>query len=231
MLTISERGEDTVKVFRNMGEAMETADLHLAGWLQDQEISISTDALQVTLRDELKTYGVSTPCSNGLDLLVNYDDIPTYNLEMNPIMEMEDLAKVALMFLTDDEFEDMEIMDAFDDNLTTIAIGEREYRIGTDDQTCDAALQAIDFSLWAFAPEFWSDYVEAQIDIDYWNRIQGDLCEEFGEILRAMVGERLDEMKQDALRLDGYGHFLATYDGEEHNVQLGRTDLFIFRTN
>lgn len=235
---------ETVKVFRNMGEALEMADEMLLAWCEDHRVKfVDFDALTTLLREELKTYSVSTPCNEELQRFmkatesengetVTYDEIPTFNLQMNPILESEDLARVALMFHTEDEFEDIEVCDN-DVLMTTLRVGNREYRVGTDDQSCDAALSTAEESLWAFSPEFWSDYTEPDtvIDIDYWQRIQGDLCEDFDGIIRALCANHLQDLIEDAVRIDGYGHFLATYDGEEHNVELGKTDLFIFRTN
>ncbi len=37
--------------------------------------------------------------------------------------------------------------------------------------------------------------------------------------------------KRDALLSDGYGHTLSSYDGEEHEEQIGADWLFIYRVN
>jgi hypothetical protein len=81
-----------------------------------------------------------------------------------------------------------------------------------------AARAAILESLWAFRSEFLRDYVPALCDDRAraaFDKMRETLCEDANELVRGMVGDRLDELVSDAIGADGRGHFLASYDGDE----------------
>jgi hypothetical protein len=58
--------------------------------------------------------------------------------------------------------------------------------------------------------------------------MQGKMCENFNEPIKAMLGHNLDSCLDDAIDTDGRGHFLSSYDNEE--IELG-DDLYAYRLN
>lgn len=105
--------------------------------------------------------------------------------------------------------------------------GER-FAYAENDEAADvAARAAILESLWAFRSEFLRDYVPALRDDKAraaFDKMRESLCEDANELVRSMVGERLDELVSDAIGADGRGHFLASYDGDE--VEEGAAYLY-----
>jgi hypothetical protein len=41
----------------------------------------------------------------------------------------------------------------------------------------------------------------------------------------------IDEFVEDAIRYDGYGHFLSPYDGEENEIEVDGATYYVYRTN
>lgn len=93
-----------------------------------------------------------------------------------------------------------------------------------DDDEADArAKEYILDSLWAFNADFLESYVPAGIDADTIRIIQ-EKHEGANDPLRAMIGDRFDELVADAIQSDGRGHFLASYDDDEiEHTHAGRT--------
>lgn len=96
--------------------------------------------------------------------------------------------------------------------------GER-FAYAENDEAADvAARAAILESLWAFRSEFLASYMPAlQNDKarKAFDSMREALCEDANDLVRSMVGDRVDEMVRDAIGCDGRGHFLSPYDGEE----------------
>jgi len=51
--------------------------------------------------------------------------------------------------------------------------------------------------------------------------------EDANDIMKALVGENIDELVNEAVSSAGRGHFLSSYDGEENESG----GFFIYRTN
>ncbi len=106
--------------------------------------------------------------------------------------------------------------------------GLGEYRVLTDGEGDEAVAEYIEESLWAFNPDFLSAYIAGgAVDADALQRLIGDSCEGANPALRALVGDRFEEVVEDAIGADGRGHFLAQYDGDE--CESG--DFFLYRVN
>ena len=105
--------------------------------------------------------------------------------------------------------------------------GER-FAYAENDEAADVAARgAILESLWAFRSEFLADYVPALGNDKAraaFDKMREALCEDANELVRSMVGDRLDELVTDAIGADGRGHFLASYDGDE--VEEGNAYLY-----
>ena len=102
-----------------------------------------------------------------------------------------------------------------------------EWLIFTDDEADKAAREDIIECLWAFRPEFLSDYMPDGVTSDIIQTMQAKLCEDAQPAFKAMLGGQVRIVVRDAMSADGRGHFLASYDGEE----IEEMDLFMFRVD
>lgn len=108
---------------------------------------------------------------------------------------------------------------------------DTEYKVLTDEEADDLAYEKIVESLWAFNAEF---IVEHSIlenkfgvkEIEAIRLVQGSLCENANDFIKALI-EDIDEFVEDAIEIDGRGHFISSYDGEE----IEQDDYYIYRIN
>lgn len=105
-----------------------------------------------------------------------------------------------------------------------------------DDATADAlAYDYITDTLWAFDASFLA--CETGLDERCFSPIAEKLCEDANPAFAAMITGTcgLASFVQSAIQAYGRGHFLASYDGEEHyvrvNVQRKRVWLYAYRNN
>jgi hypothetical protein len=94
--------------------------------------------------------------------------------------------------------------------------GQRTYLVLDPEEAEAQCADHITEALWTFRPEFLSDYMPmppAGIEA-----LQYAMHEDANDALLALVGDDLDKLIGDAIDLDDRGHFLALYDGEEHEV-------------
>ena len=90
------------------------------------------------------------------------------------------------------------------------------------DEWCAAYIEA---NLWTLSPNFLASYTE--LDAGHIEMIQTGLRERGNEVLRALVGDDMNPLTSDAMARYGRGHFLASYDGDEHEVG----DFCLYRVN
>lgn len=105
-----------------------------------------------------------------------------------------------------------------------------EMLVLSDDEATERAREYILDTLWAFNPEFLTRYIECDNEealISSLKLIQGKLCESANAVIKAMLGDKLEEVIEDAISEDGRGHFISFYDGIEHE-SLG---FYIYRIN
>lgn len=109
-----------------------------------------------------------------------------------------------------------------------------EYMVLTDEEADNEAENSIRESLWAFDTEFILEHTtayrrtSAEQDrniIFALKEMQVTLCEMANELVYAMI-EDYEQFVEDAIKVDGRGHFVSMYDGEE-NEQNG---FYIYRT-
>ena len=100
-----------------------------------------------------------------------------------------------------------------------------EYLVLTDEEADQRAEDYIRDSVWAFLPGFIADHCPRGIDAGVISIIQTK-CEDANDPILGMI-EDFDEFVNDAISVDGRGHFLSTYDGEEY----GSGEYFIYRVN
>lgn len=137
--------------------------------------------------------------------------------------------------LTDEQLEqicehfNVESDDVFDGNydhyeLKTLEIEGIEYAIAFDyDEAESAVSENIKNSVWCFTPWFIVDHISVDLLIEDIEHIQ-TRYEGSNDAILALIDD-FDEFVQDAIGLDGIGHFLAQYDSEEVEVN----DMFLYR--
>ena len=134
--------------------------------------------------------------------------------------QIESLAKWAKI-----ETEDIEELDYDHYGLKVLEIDGYEYAIGTYEDVKIAAYEYIKNSVWAFNSWFIADHTTADIDTDIIEMIQ-EKCENGNDAFLRLIDD-LDEFVDDAISADGLGHFMATYDSDEIEID----NLYLYRIN
>ena len=123
---------------------------------------------------------------------------------------------------------------SFDEYTATIClIDGREYRVLTDSEAAAEAEEYIKESLWAFNSKFLLEHMES---VEYTPEVekalqetQNKLCESANPLILAMIGgeDNIDCLTYDVIAVDGRGHYISWYDGEE----IEQDDFYIYRMN
>lgn len=113
------------------------------------------------------------------------------------------------------DYLNCEVGDIDEINDETFSHDGNEYLVLTDDEADQAAADYIRESLWFFKPLFLMCYLPDGVDEEIIRFLQEKKCEDANPSLLSMVGNRLDALIADAISLDGRGHFLASYDSHE----------------
>ena len=145
---------------------------------------------------------------------------------VNQSNDQEDFRVVALskyLELTKEETEE-NIRYASDD---TYYFGNEDYMVLTDDEADEKVAEYIKETVWAFNPSFLSCH--SGIDEDVFKLLQ-DKCESSNEAILKLIKD-FDHFVEDAVRSDGRGHFLSSYDGEENEQEHNNETYYIYRTN
>ena len=108
----------------------------------------------------------------------------------------------------------------------------QDYLVLTDEEADDWVREEIEQLVWAFTPSFLSAHT--RVSEEAIKKIQ-ELHEDANDALAEMIKD-FDEFVEDAVACDGRGHFLAGYDGVEHEVTYKsidnvETDYYIYRRN
>lgn len=94
-------------------------------------------------------------------------------------------------------------------------VDDHDYAVGTDEQATAACREYIRDSLWAFRPSFISSYTPEGVDEGVIKCLIEKKYEDANEAVARLIGDRLGDFIDDAIKSDGRGHFLAGYDGNE----------------
>lgn len=114
-------------------------------------------------------------------------------------------------------------------NGSEFEVGTRSYLVLTDREATAKTREHILETLWAFRPEFLQNYTAKGVDADILRRLQ-ERYEDSNEAILKLVTQK-NALISDAIGADGRGHFLSSYDGEEHEVTHNKTIYYIYRTN
>jgi len=101
--------------------------------------------------------------------------------------------------------------------------GNEEYMVLTDAEAQDKVFEYIKETAWAFTPSFLSCH--SMIDEKVFEKLQ-ESCETANDAILALIKD-FNRFVEDAVYTDGRGHFLASYDHEEHE----QGDFYLYRTN
>lgn len=125
--------------------------------------------------------------------------------------------------LSVDEIDDIQFMeDESGNEPEEFTWGEDSYLVLTDEEASEKCEEYIKDNLWSFKATFLQEYVS--LDKKSLNNIL-ELCENANPIIEKLIGEKLDEFVESAIKYDGRGHFLSPYDGEEHEED----EYFIYK--
>lgn len=137
-------------------------------------------------------------------------------------------ALAAHLNITPDTEEGETLEDLIEESSYTSNEYEAEgntYLVLTDEEADEAVAQYVRETLWAFNASFLAD--NTGLPEEVFTAMQ-DRCEGANETFLKLVEDcgNMDELVSDAISIDGRGHFLAQYDGEEHEEH----GYYIFRT-
>ena len=98
-----------------------------------------------------------------------------------------------------------------------------EYAIARDDEEAEEACKEyIKQSVWAFNASFLASHISA-LEAEDVERLRGDTCESCNDALLKLIDD-FDTFVEDAMSVDGMGHFLSQYDGDV--IEQGEFRLF-----
>ena len=97
----------------------------------------------------------------------------------------------------------------------------------TDEEADEAVREDIEEMVWAFNASFLQAHTG--VDANAIEKIQ-EMCEDANEPLTAMIKD-FDYFVEDAVKCDGRGHFIASYDHEENCITFNGITYYIYRRN
>jgi hypothetical protein len=111
-------------------------------------------------------------------------------------------------------------------------IDSEDCLVYTDEEADEAVREYIEEMVWAFNASFLQAHTG--VDADAIKKIQ-EMSEGANEPLKAMIKD-FDHFVEDAVKCDGRGHFLASYDHEENEITFNvmchsSTTYYIYRRN
>lgn len=105
------------------------------------------------------------------------------------------------------------------------AISNEDWIILEDEEADIMAREQIESSLWAFNYSFLVKHsnVIAKIPEDIFKIMVERMCEDANEIVLALI-DNLNDFIEDTINTDGRGHFIASYDFIEYEVEIDIDD-------
>lgn len=176
-----------------------------------------------TVCDEIEEYESS---SKGKSL-VDMDDAELLEfIEANTTFEDRDAelcaAFVRMFDLGENDLDDVEI------NGERCCVQGTDYIAGNDEEMTEAVTESIKQTLWAFNANFLASMTDMPEKI--FSALQ-DQCEDANDAVEACIDKTcgIEEFVEAAVRADGRGHFLNSYDGGELEQSINGTLYFACR--
>lgn len=135
--------------------------------------------------------------------------------------------------LTAGEFEDFldfcwSELDNIEEEDESYEFDDR-YLVLTDEEADELSKRLILDSVWAFNPDFLSG--ETGIDSEVFRVIQSNgKCEDNNDAILSCIDDE-DSFVEAAIRADGRGHFIASYDSDETEQKTDFGTFYIYRVN
>jgi len=106
-----------------------------------------------------------------------------------------------------------------------------DYSVYTNEEADEAAKEYIEESVWAFNASFIIDHSKLPCEaIEMVQVFQEKYEDAANETILALIND-FDEFVSDAISADGRGHFMNSYDGHEHEVNIDGTYYYVYRMN
>ncbi len=105
---------------------------------------------------------------------------------------------------------------------------DAEFVVHTDEEADNACREYIYDSIEYFNASFLSKYMD--LDMEAIETLQKSSVRDLGKIFHKLIGA-FDDFVEEAINTEGRGHFLASYDFEENEVEVNGTTYYIYRTN
>ena len=124
-------------------------------------------------------------------------------------------------------FLEVEVTDFEINNDEYILPNGDSYFVLTDDEADEWATTEINEMLWAFNADFLASYTGLNKAVF---EALAEGYENSNEAIMALINNAgsMDEFVQDAIDVDGRGHFVANYDGKEIELE---NDYYAYRVN
>ena len=122
------------------------------------------------------------------------------------------------------------------DNLTEVEDYDVEdygndYLVLTDSESDEKAKEYILDSLWAFNASFIIENSSLPYEAEEMiKNFQEHKCEGANETIKAII-EDTDSFCEEAIKADGRGHFMSSYDGNENEENVFGDTYYIYRVN
>lgn len=118
-----------------------------------------------------------------------------------------------------------DVFDWIEENL----VGS-EFIVCSEQSRDDLVEDYIKGSAWAFKASFILNHSRTSLDEESLIRIQEKQCEDANDFVLELI-DNIDSFIEDAVSSDGYGHFLANYDGDETELEIDGIRYYIYRQN
>lgn len=107
-----------------------------------------------------------------------------------------------------------------------------DYFVLTDEEADEKAKEYILDSLWAFNASFIAYHTDLDEEVIQAIHDNGK-CESNNDTIHNLIKKLgdLDDFVSDAISVDGRGHFLSSYDGNENEETVNGTTFYIYRQN
>jgi len=114
-----------------------------------------------------------------------------------------------------------------------------EYRVLTDEEADELAYDYIMETLWTFNPSFLAGETGTDEEI-FIALANNGKCEGNNDAIASLIKatkskgkehHALQEFVDSAVSADGRGHFINSYDGNEHEVKVGRKTFYILKVD
>lgn len=130
-----------------------------------------------------------------------------------------------LSYLKEEGLTKGEIREGYD---PCIFLVQGEYMVLSEQERYEKTKKYIQETLWAFCPSFLAK--ETGLPEKVFHALT-EMCESGNSAILALIEKTcgLDAFIEAAIKTDGYGNFLSSYDGKEKRVSVKGEDYFIYR--